>query len=232
MSTLRTHRILWSPHDGDNKFLIGSNDLRLYEFKPENVDDTKATKMIAINSDLGLMKCFAWSPDPNFQSLIAVGQTSGKTLLVNLSDDAMTENLPSSNFITSTKSAPMTTQPTYLPTSSSQQPLQLNVRYLRACNVVRFCEVEPNLLATGLEKVRNDYSLLIWDLEQATNSSIPTASDYKRQFSGPKISPDQPISRTGSISGWSDRGVQVENFGSGPVPIITDDSSIIAEIIA
>jgi hypothetical protein len=34
MSGHRTPRIVWSPHRGDNQFLVGGNDLRLYEWHP------------------------------------------------------------------------------------------------------------------------------------------------------------------------------------------------------
>ncbi|CAG8618340.1 3257_t:CDS:10, partial [Ambispora leptoticha] len=246
MSTARTNRILWSPHPGVNRFLIGSNsnDLKLYEYKPKGHDGNPVIKMIAVKSDL-LMKCFTWSPDPNFQNLIAVGQTSGKTLLINMIDDSTfmeNNNSSSSNFIKS-QTTTATSQSGYLPGQSIAQ-FQFNVRYTRACNVVRFCETEPRLLASGLEKVRNDCSLLIWDVEQATkvSSSNPPVGDYsKRQYSGSKLSPDQPISRTGSISGWSDRsaidiGIVGVNGGVGynnrNIPIISDEFSLTPESAA
>ncbi|CAG8486695.1 1716_t:CDS:10 [Ambispora gerdemannii] len=227
MSTSRTYRILWSPHPGINRFLIGSNDLKLYEYKPKGHDGNPTPKMITVNSD-PLMKCFTWSPDPNYSTLIAVGQTSGKTLLINMLDDStLMENSNSSpsNFIKS-QTTTATSQSVYLPQqSAAQTKFQFNVRYSRACNVVRFCEKEPRLLAIGLDKVRNDSSLLIWDVEQATkvSSSNPPVGDYnKRQYSGSKISPDQPISRTGSISGWSDRKSATRfNYTFQETPIIS-----------
>lgn len=45
-------------------------------------------------------------------------------------------------------------------------------RHTRACNVVAFCPTEPRLLAAGLEKVRNDYGLLVWDTEGAARNNL------------------------------------------------------------
>ncbi|RKP10789.1 WD40-repeat-containing domain protein, partial [Thamnocephalis sphaerospora] len=49
------------------------------------------------------------------------------------------------------------------------------VRHSRPCNVVTFSDAEPRLLATGLDKVRNDHCLAIWDVEQARNTVTSTA---------------------------------------------------------
>lgn len=38
-------------------------------------------------------------------------------------------------------------------------------RNSRACNTLAFSPTNPSLLAVGLDKVRNDYCLLIWDTE-------------------------------------------------------------------
>ena len=37
---------------------------------------------------------------------------------------------------------------------------ELIPRHSRACNVVAFAPMQPNIIATGLEKVRNDYCTL------------------------------------------------------------------------
>lgn len=54
------------------------------------------------------------------------------------------------------------------------------VRNRRACTSLAFCELNPNLLANGLDKSRSEYALLIWDLE----ASAPTfkASDIDESF--------------------------------------------------
>jgi hypothetical protein len=44
---------------------------------------------------------------------------------------------------------------------------ELPVRNARACNVVTFSDANPSLLAVGLDKVRTDYSVNIWDIEMA-----------------------------------------------------------------
>lgn len=46
------------------------------------------------------------------------------------------------------------------------------MRNSRSCNALAFCEADPNYLAVGLDKVRGDPSLTIWDVQ----SCIPTLS--------------------------------------------------------
>lgn len=55
---------------------------------------------------------------------------------------------------------------------SSGPVVSLPVRTSRACNALAFCVTDPNFLAVGLDKVRNDSSLIIWDI----NSTYPTLS--------------------------------------------------------
>ena len=55
---------------------------------------------------------------------------------------------------------------------SSGPVVSLAVRNSRSCNALAFCEADPNYLAVGLDKVRGDSSLTIWDVQ----SCIPTLS--------------------------------------------------------
>ncbi len=50
--------------------------------------------------------------------------------------------------------------------------VSLPARNTRACNAVAFSPANPNYLAVGLDKVRNDPSLVIWDI----NSTLPALS--------------------------------------------------------
>ena len=51
------------------------------------------------------------------------------------------------------------------------------MRNSRSCNSLAFCNVDPNYLAVGLDKVRGDSSLLIWDI--ATTTPILSFSQYQ-----------------------------------------------------
>lgn len=60
---------------------------------------------------------------------------------------------------------------------SSGPTVSLPVRNSRSCNVLAFCSVDPNYLAVGLDKVRGDCSLIIWDIHSATPAlSVGTKS--------------------------------------------------------
>jgi hypothetical protein len=92
--------IQWSPHE-PNCFVIGSNDLRLYEVKSKSVDAIpinknsnaveslqgnantrdKVISLIGVNSEVQNLKCLEWSPED--VRLIAVGLATGKVALAN-----------------------------------------------------------------------------------------------------------------------------------------------------
>ncbi|KAG0222589.1 hypothetical protein BGW41_005933 [Actinomortierella wolfii] len=193
MAAVRPHRLLWSPHPNHNQFLIGSTELRLFEWVPEvgpavfsattkwvlprppgdDKDGKPHATPVAVNTDVALMKCFTWSPDPNYMDLTAVGLTTGKTLLIRMHrsepwvfDDRADEYAPDT--------------PRQVSIAQNQRTYpSFSARHSRACNVVAFSKGAPNLLAVGLDKVRNDYCLMIWDTEQAmTQQSRGSDSSY------------------------------------------------------
>ncbi|KAI4165335.1 MAG: hypothetical protein LQ342_001203 [Letrouitia transgressa] len=61
--------------------------------------------------------------------------------------------------------------------------LSLPIKHQRLCNAVTFGK--PSLLATGLERVRNDFCLNIWDLTQRLLSSSSAASSSSRSSAEP-----------------------------------------------
>lgn len=65
---------------------------------------------------------------------------------------------------------------------SSGPMVSLPMRNSRSCNALAFSTADPNYLAVGLDKVRGDCSLIIWDIQSATpalsilNGGAPSAS--------------------------------------------------------
>ncbi|RUS22511.1 hypothetical protein BC937DRAFT_88669 [Endogone sp. FLAS-F59071] len=232
----RTHSIQWSPHEGHNQFLVGSNDLRLYDCMEDDEGRTRISQL-TVNSDLPLMKCFDWSPDPNYKDLVAVGFTNGRTILFRMlaesspfppidafpsSTPTHSDTIPSSQLAGhNLYSQPSTPRGPHPSTSTPSNPsyLALNVRHSRACNVVSFCPVEPHLLAAGLDKVRNEVSLMVWDVSQAQGK--PTDAGLGG-YSSPGTVPATPVMpvppglagatagvfahvKVPSVGGWADR---------------------------
>jgi len=120
----------------------------------------------------------AWSPLPTHQHLIAAGLSSGRTLLLSLSPSTLSPTLPI------TDSLPV-----------------LNVRHSRAVTALAFSDLDPNYLASGLERHRSDFSLLIWDLSTAI-SSIPPDSGRGSTWERPldRLEPTHALGRdTGEI---------------------------------
>ncbi|TBU61554.1 hypothetical protein BD310DRAFT_872921 [Dichomitus squalens] len=130
-------RLIWHPR-GQNKFIVGgSTQITLYEWIPQSTD----IKQVASQSELNQMKCFAWSPDPILDDLVAVGFSNGRVELVRFEASKHARN-----------SAAVSLPP---------------ARNTRACNTLGFSPANPNSLAVGLDKVRNDPSLVIWDIHSA-----------------------------------------------------------------
>ncbi|KAF9194611.1 hypothetical protein BGZ50_005971 [Haplosporangium sp. Z 11] len=123
------------------------------------------------------MKCFTWSPDPNYMDLTAVGLTTGRTLLIRMhrSEPWIFEEKGS-------EFRPDTPRQVSIAQNQRTYP-SFSARHSRACNVVAFSKGSPNLLAVGLDKVRNDYCLMVWDIEQSLNMS--KGSDSGSAPSGP-----------------------------------------------
>lgn len=132
-------RLLWHPRH-ENKFVVGGNSqITLYEWASE----FPKIRHVTSQHDLQFMKCFAWSPDPSFEDLLAVGTSTGKVDLIRL------------------EAAKQAGQNSVLTSGPS---VSLSVRNSRACNALAFSYADPNYLAVGLDKVRGDPSLVIWDI--------------------------------------------------------------------
>ncbi|EGO25930.1 hypothetical protein SERLADRAFT_415303 [Serpula lacrymans var. lacrymans S7.9] len=142
-------RLLWHPRQ-NNKFVVGGgSQMTLYEWAPGNPE----IKHVTSQHDLQFMKCFAWSPDPAFDDLFAIGLTTGRVDLLRLEATKYARN----NVL------------------SKGPAVSLPVRNSRPCNALAFCEADPNYLAVGLDKVRGDSSLVIWDISNSTPAlSLPT----------------------------------------------------------
>ncbi|KAG2016457.1 hypothetical protein CC2G_009625 [Coprinopsis cinerea AmutBmut pab1-1] len=142
-------RVLWHPRH-ENKFVVGGNSqITLYEWAAEYPE----IRHITSQHDLHHLRCFAWSPDPAFDDLLAVGTSTGRVDLIRLE---ATKQARQSNIL------------------SSGPTVSLPVRMSRSCNALAFCAKDPNYLAVGLDKIRNDSSLIVWDIiSNRANLMIP-----------------------------------------------------------
>ncbi|KAJ7895961.1 hypothetical protein B0H14DRAFT_3081117 [Mycena olivaceomarginata] len=139
-------RLLWHPRQ-ENKFVVGGgSQITLYEWAP----DQHEIRHITSQHDLQFMKTFAWSPDPAFEDLVAVGLSTGRIDLLRLEATRHTRRTSAGHSILS--SGPI---------------VSLTARNSRACNALDFCRVDPNFIAVGLDKVRGDSSLVIYDISSA-----------------------------------------------------------------
>ncbi|KII92498.1 hypothetical protein PLICRDRAFT_155080 [Plicaturopsis crispa FD-325 SS-3] len=166
VSTQPDRRLLWHPRH-DNKFIVGGgSQITLYEWAP----DYPEIRHITSRLDLQFMKCFAWSPDPNLDDLMAVGLSTGRVDLIRLEANKSTHNHVLSN-------GPVVSLP---------------VRNSRSCNALAFCAADPNYLAVGLDKVRGDPSLIIWDVNTASASLAHSLSPGEHTTVYPRPTPQIP----------------------------------------
>ena len=76
---------------------------------------------------------------------------------------------------------------------SSGPSVTLPVRNSRSCNALAFSIADPNYLAVGLDKVRGDSSLIIWDISTLTSSlSLPITAPTNVTTSASRPQPHIP----------------------------------------
>ncbi|CDH56705.1 wd repeat protein ybl104c [Lichtheimia corymbifera JMRC:FSU:9682] len=202
-----TRSIIWSPHSDRNQFLVSGNELKLYEWIPETIGQSGKAVLVSTIPKITLVMCTDWCPDPQRSDLIAVGLTTGKTVLVRMQDHIQTDyptsaaDSPQSPLYRSTSRPSISSSSaTAAAAAAITKPYPvLGVKMSRPCNVVSFSPTHPHLLAAGLDKVRNDPCLLVWDISQAVEASS----------AGPQT-PTTPYYRPSSArstSGFSERDV-------------------------
>jgi WD repeat-containing protein mio len=116
-------------------------------------------------------QCFAWSPDPAIDDLVAVGFGSGRVDLLRLES----------------------TRHIREHTTSRSNHSSLSPKAPRPCTSLAFCGVTPQYLAGGLERSRNDPSLFIWDVHSSTATRVLTpVSSTTNHIVAPPPSPVRP----------------------------------------
>ncbi|TDL25945.1 WD40 repeat-like protein [Rickenella mellea] len=174
MSSRTDRRLLWHPRL-ENRFIVGGgSQITLYEWSHHGRD----VRQVTSRSDLQLMRCFAWSPHERFDDLLATGLSTGRVDLVRLEATRHArDNVLSSGPI-----------------------LSLPVRSSRACNALSFNSVNHNMLAVGLDKVRGDPSLIVWDVEVASAALHMPPTKYQDQASGVIVQQYAPTDNVSAVA--------------------------------
>ncbi|RDB16246.1 SEH-associated protein 4 [Hypsizygus marmoreus] len=190
-------RVLWHPRQ-ENKFVVGGgSQITLYKWTPNH----PGIKQVTSQHDLQYLKCFAWSPDPAFEDLIAIGNTTGKIELLRLEASKHSQR---SNVL------------------SNGQSISLVVRNSRSCNSLAFCTTDANYLASGFDKVRGDSSLIIWDVTTtAAMLSVPVvqAPDAIKRL--PQQPHRQPMLPQGDVGRGSDPRVLQQHASTETVSAVS-----------
>jgi hypothetical protein len=142
-------RLLWSPTPSSDRFVVyGGSDVRLHEWRPHGRPAKTAARSLAVLTDLPPFRALAWSPHTQSDDLVAIGLATGRTLLLRLQD-------------------PVSNQPAS-PTTVPYHSVSLSVKQQRPVNSLAFSPSDPNLLAVGLEKAR-DQAVHVWDIERSVS---------------------------------------------------------------
>ena len=134
----RHTELLWSPHFPE-VFAIGSSEyLKLYEFSgTEERQAQQNVQLIGSVTDVQQLKCVAWSPNPEEPWTLAVGTAVGKVVLHDLRHG---------------EGAPTSALCEFVP------------RFQRVCFSLAWNGINRHQIAAGLDKVRGDSGVLVWDL--------------------------------------------------------------------
>nr|XP_031857269.1 uncharacterized protein CI109_007324 [Kwoniella shandongensis]KAA5524341.1 hypothetical protein CI109_007324 [Kwoniella shandongensis] len=126
---------------------VTSGDIKMYEWRR----DKEEMGMVGIQTDIGQIRAMAWSPSPSYRNLLATGLSNGRTVIYNVAP--------------STLALPLT------PNNPATVVASLTIKHTRPVTSISFSSLDANYIATGLERHRSDYSLLIWDISDAVAAS-------------------------------------------------------------
>lgn len=123
---------------------VSNKSFKLCRIKQEPTISSEAVEYDAIAASVKVppFRAFDWHPHTDFENLVAVGQSSGEATLLKLSS----------------------------PSDVEHSSVSFSVRSQRPCNAVSLSS--NHLLAAGLDRVRTDFCLNIWDFSQR----LPTPS--------------------------------------------------------
>lgn len=147
----RRRTVLASPHHDDVFLVTGPTDMRLYALgegsdkAPGQPIDRAAARGVAllhVDTEANA-RCVAWCPSKLHPFLIAVGHNSGQVVLHDC------------------------TPATAASYGDERQVREFGGSKLnRPCTAVSWNKLLPNLVVAGLEHVRGQRSMLVWDVEQ------------------------------------------------------------------
>eukprot|EP00112_Aurelia_sp_Birch-Aquarium-sp1_P000171 Seg1012.11 transcript_id=Seg1012.11/GoldUCD/mRNA.D3Y31 product="GATOR complex protein MIOS" protein_id=Seg1012.11/GoldUCD/D3Y31 len=165
----KSWEVAWSPHNPD-EFIRYCNDIFLYriirdeDLHPKGsgskhqmmkLSEDMSGTVVAVNSEVSAIKEISWCSRPDSQHLLAVGQSNGHVVLANVGHEISGS-------------------------SSHLLGMELIPKSDRTCTDLAWNPTEHNLLAVALDKVRNDHSLLVWDVESRP-TSMSSKSLHGRQ---------------------------------------------------
>ncbi|BEI89570.1 uncharacterized protein CcaverHIS019_0209320 [Cutaneotrichosporon cavernicola] len=152
----------------------GSGDVKMFEWDSE----AEIMNMVGLHSEISAgIKALAWSPNPMQRHLLALGLSTGRTQILTLSPSSLAVPLRGDQ---ATNSALLT------------------VKHSRPVSSLAFSSADPLLLASGYDRHRSDYSLLIWDISDAI-AAFPQDPDGDATWQRPpeRLEPSNLYGRAG-----------------------------------
>ena len=139
--------LLWSPHDAEVFALGSAEQLKLYRLASSEMH------VLGGVADVQQLKCVAWCPDAIQPWTLAIGTGSGRVVL----HDCTPASLRGGGADAATSAL-----------------CEFVPRFQRVCFSAAWSPLQPNQVAAGLDKVRSDYSVLVWDVNRAGGPRSPS----------------------------------------------------------
>ncbi|XP_055353285.1 GATOR complex protein MIOS-like [Paramacrobiotus metropolitanus] len=149
--------IRWSPYEENLFVKLAADIVTLYQV--ENYPDgpltaqsvmlsnrTHACPVVSSNASV-CVRCLDWCPTFEFGRLLSAGTANGKVVIVGFQQDSSGRD-----------------------SFRTLQNKEFAPRYLRPCNCVAWNATDPNLIAAGLDRYKNDHSLFVYDIFTSVTS--------------------------------------------------------------
>ena len=153
-SATRKHStLLWSPHAAEI-FAIGTSEhLKLYRFG--DAAGGAQMELLGAVPDVQL-RCVEWCPDLMQPWTFAIGTGSGRVVLHDCTPAALRTSATS---------------------SASSALCEFVPRFQRVCFSAAWNPLQTQQVAAGLDKVRSDYGVLVWDVTRGRGGTRSVVAD-------------------------------------------------------
>lgn len=151
--------VCWVPNTTNQFLIVQNNEITLYKLEEcfstsdinslsQPASETSVAVVLTKNTEIAFVKTYDCHPSAEHQNLVAIGQANGRVLL---------------------------TSPFLSPSNGDNWlGLEFTPKHSRSCLSLAWNPKNSSLLAIGLDRYRNDNSVLIWDVTSRSINFEPS----------------------------------------------------------